>query len=265
MTEDPRDHRDDPNDAATDSELDPVSSTADALPADSPRDDAPDETRPNDRASAETQSVDEPHPGDVPSDDPFAEGADPLFDDDDPLGPPPAAMYDDPPPPQGSATDASRTPSDAPFEDRPTPPRATQPPQSGPTPAPSYMPMPAPDAQSVSSESRNLAALAHLSAFAGFVGIPPFVGPLVIWLLQKDRNAFVAESAKEALNFNLSLLIYGIAAVVLAIVTVGLGLIVVVPLALVAVVVWLVVTVLAAVRVSNGRMYRYPLTIRLVS
>ena len=90
--------------------------------------------------------------------------------------------------------------------------------------------------------------MAHLSALAAFVGIPSFVGPLVIWLLQKDRNAFVAEAAREALNFNLSLLIYGIAAAILAIVTIGLALLVVVPLVLVAVVVWLVVTVLAAMR-----------------
>jgi uncharacterized Tic20 family protein len=115
-----------------------------------------------------------------------------------------------------------------------------------------------------SSDSRNLAAIAHLSAFTAFFGIPSFIGPLVVWVLVKDRDAFVAEEAREALNFNLSVLLYVVVAIVAMIATLGLGLIVIIPAALVAAPAWLVLTVLAAVRAADGRPYRYPLTMRLV-
>lgn len=120
-------------------------------------------------------------------------------------------------------------------------------------------------AVTASTESRNLAMVAHLSAFAAFAGIPSFVGPLAIWLWQRDTDPFVADQAKEALNFNLSLLIYAGAAVLLTIVTFGIGLLVVVPGVVVGVVGWLVLSVLAGVRASEGHRYRYPLTLRLVS
>lgn len=137
----------------------------------------------------------------------------------------------------------------------------------GPQPVPPPAP-PAPDVPAVpapSSDTRNLAAIAHLSAFAAFAGIPSFIGPLLVWLLQRDRDAFVGEHAREALNFNLSLLIYAAAAIVAMILTLGLGLIVIIPVALVAVPAWLVVTVLAAVRAADGQAYRYPFTMRLVN
>ena len=43
-----------------------------------------------------------------------------------------------------------------------------------------------PTSYEVSSNSRNLATLSHLSAFITFVGIPSLVGPLVMWLLNRD-------------------------------------------------------------------------------
>jgi hypothetical protein len=116
-----------------------------------------------------------------------------------------------------------------------------------------------------SRDSRGLAAIAHLSSFVALTGIPSFIGPLVIWLLQKDRDRFVAGEALEALNFNLSLLLYVAAAVVATIFTLGLGLIVVIPLALVAAPAWLVVTAVAASRAAEGQPFRYPATIRMIS
>ena len=63
----------------------------------------------------------------------------------------------------------------------------------------------------LSSESRNWATFAHLSAFVMFLGIPSLIGPLVVWLAKKD-DPYVEAQAKEALNFNISMLIYAIAA-----------------------------------------------------
>jgi uncharacterized Tic20 family protein len=121
------------------------------------------------------------------------------------------------------------------------------------------------DPSGPSRDSRGLAAIAHLSSFVAFTGIPSFIGPLVIWLLQKDRDRFVAGEALEALNFNLSLLLYVAAAIIATIVTFGLGLIVIIPVALVAAPAWLVITAVAASRAADGQPYRYPATIRMIS
>ena len=63
--------------------------------------------------------------------------------------------------------------------------------------------------------------MSHLSAFAAFFGIPSLIGPLVVWLWQRDLP-YVDEQGKEALNFNISFLIYGIASALLIILLVGL-------------------------------------------
>lgn len=115
-----------------------------------------------------------------------------------------------------------------------------------------------------STDSRNLAALTHLSALVGLTGVPSFLGPLAMWLWQRERDPFVAEQARQALNFNLSLLIYVAGGIALSIVTIGLGLLIVVPTAIVGAVAWLIVTVMAAIQAADGRPYRYPLTLQLV-
>ncbi len=72
----------------------------------------------------------------------------------------------------------------------------------------------------VSSDSRNLATLSHLSAFVAFLGIPSLVGPLVMWLLNRD-DPYVEAQAKDALNFNISFFIYGLIAAISIILLVG--------------------------------------------
>jgi len=115
-----------------------------------------------------------------------------------------------------------------------------------------------PTTYEVSSQSRNLATLSHLSAFITFFGIPSLVGPLVMWLLNRD-DPFVEQQAKEALNFNISFLLYGAAAAFSIILLVGL-------IALPAVLVtWFVLVIVAAVKAGNGEDYQYPFTIRFVS
>ena len=116
-----------------------------------------------------------------------------------------------------------------------------------------------------SSDSRQWSMFAHLSALlASIIGFA-FLGPLVIFLVKGNEDPFVRDHAAEALNFNLSMLIYaivgGIVTVVLIILVVGLLLI---PVWLAAAVAWLVLTIIAAVKASRGEVYRYPLTIRFV-
>jgi hypothetical protein len=126
-------------------------------------------------------------------------------------------------------------------------------------------PPPITGASTPSADSRNLAVVAHLSGLVGQAGVPSFIGPLVVWLLHRDRDPWVADQARDALNFNLSLLVYAGAALALTILTVGLGLLVVIPVAVVAAAGWLVATVLAAIRAADGGRYRYPLTLQLIT
>lgn len=105
---------------------------------------------------------------------------------------------------------------------------------------------------------RNWAVGAHLSAFlAAYVALG-FLGPLVVLLVRGERSPFVRRHAVEALNFNLTVLIYIAICVVLAIVLIGFALL------LGLGVLYVVTVITGAVRASSGREYRYPLTIRFV-
>lgn len=117
---------------------------------------------------------------------------------------------------------------------------------------------PAVAAPQISADSRNLGMLAHLSAFVTFVGIPSLLGPLVVWLIKRD-DPYVEAQAKEALNFNLSFMIYGVVAAFSITLLVGL---IALPAVLIA---WFVLVLIASVRASNGQSYRYPFTIRFVA
>ena len=109
-----------------------------------------------------------------------------------------------------------------------------------------------------------------LSAILGAVvtghifGIGCFLGPLIIWLIKRDTMPFVADQGKEALNFNITLAIVGAALFLLILLTFGIGLILAIPAGAVVAVGWLVFTVIAAIKASEGVAYRYPITLRLV-
>lgn len=116
-----------------------------------------------------------------------------------------------------------------------------------------------------SAEERQWALFAHLSALVGFV--VPFgnvIGPLVIWLIKKETMPFVDDQGKEALNFNITFAILGVALLILTVITFGIGALLTLPVGLAAAVAWLVLTVIAAIKASEGVSYRYPLTLRLI-
>ncbi len=88
-------------------------------------------------------------------------------------------------------------------------------------------------------------------------------------LVKGNQSAHVRAQAVESLNFQLSMLVYGIVGalggVVVVLATLGFGALLVLPLALAFAAWWLVFTIIGSVRASNGEQYRYPLTIRMVS
>ncbi len=107
---------------------------------------------------------------------------------------------------------------------------------------------------------RTWGMLAHLSALAGVI-VPLagcIVGPMVVWLTRRDQSAFVAEHAREALNFNITVVIGSIVCGLLVMVFIGFILGVALFIA------WLVLTLIAAIRASEGETYRYPFSLRLV-
>ncbi|MEN8235584.1 MAG: DUF4870 domain-containing protein [Actinomycetota bacterium] len=112
-------------------------------------------------------------------------------------------------------------------------------------------------AASIAPDSRAWATASHMSAFVQFAGIPAALGPLVIWLLKRE-DPHVEDQAKEALNFNISYMIYGFVAAVSIILLVGLILLPVV------LVMWFVLVIVATVKASAGEFYRYPMTIRFI-
>ena len=109
----------------------------------------------------------------------------------------------------------------------------------------------------IGADARGWATASHLSAFVQFAGIPALFGPLVIWLMKRD-DPFVESQAKEALNFNISYMIYGFVAGLSIILLVGLVLL---PIVLVL---WFVLVIVATVKVAAGETYRYPMTIRFI-
>lgn len=99
----------------------------------------------------------------------------------------------------------------------------------------------------------------HLSSLTGFFSVIGFiVGPLIIWLVKKDESAFVDQEGKESLNFQITMLIYYIAAGLLSIVLIGL---IIFPLLAVF---QLVIAIIAAVKANDGQHFHYPITIRFI-
>ena len=103
----------------------------------------------------------------------------------------------------------------------------------------------------VDQQIRNTAAAAHLSTFAGLV--VPFgsvIGPLAVWLTRRDREPFIDQAGREALNFGISIAIYGSVLLVATLMLVG------IPLLMVGVIAWVVLASLAAAKASQGQAYR---------
>ena len=119
----------------------------------------------------------------------------------------------------------------------------------------------------IAQDARMLAMFCHLAGVVGLSPLLPGIGgivvPFVIWQIKKEQFPFVDEQGKEAVNFQMSMLLYAlIGSAVCAITCVGWILI---PFVLGIVgVVDLVFLLIAAFKANSGRHYRYPLTIRFI-
>ena len=121
-------------------------------------------------------------------------------------------------------------------------------------------PPPTPDNVTAIANVRTWSAFIHASALLGVVLHFPghLLGPLILWLIKRDDAPELDAHGKEAVNFQISMLIYNVVAAIFCLILVGFVFLVVL---------WILNTIfviIAAIQASDGKLYRYPMTIRFI-
>ncbi len=104
------------------------------------------------------------------------------------------------------------------------------------------------------NDDKNIATVTHLGGI-----LFSCISALVVWLLKKDDSAYIATQAKEALNFQITILIAQLTAWILAWLLIGF---------LLMPIIWIlniVLCIVAAISTSKGQDYRYPFSLRLIN
>lgn len=111
----------------------------------------------------------------------------------------------------------------------------------------------------ISKEERIWAMLCHFSSM--LVYLFPYghiIVLLILWLIKRDTSPFIDDQGKEALNYNLSIMIYATIALMFSFFIVG------IPFLVGLFIFDFIIIIVAGVRASNGEYYRYPITIRFI-
>lgn len=157
-----------------------------------------------------------------------------------------------------------------------SPPDTTHPPGGGPPPpsGDTFGGDPQPHPSGLPSDARGWAIGAHLGGLGvGILSVAMlgFLAPLLVWLVKREDHPFIDHHAKEALNFQLTVVlaivvgtVAAIPVAILGLLTIGIGWIVAAIVVVAAAVAWFVLPIVAAVKASNGEGYRYPVTIRFI-
>jgi uncharacterized Tic20 family protein len=112
----------------------------------------------------------------------------------------------------------------------------------------------APSTPEISStpDERNLAMFCHIGG-----ALFSFIVPLIIWVIKKDQSKFVDDQGKEALNFQITILIGHVVAGFTICFTVGI-------LNAALYVATIVFGILGGIAAQKGQVYRYPFSLRLI-
>jgi uncharacterized Tic20 family protein len=105
-----------------------------------------------------------------------------------------------------------------------------------------------------SNDDKNIATITHLGGT-----VFSFVPALIVWILKKDDSAFIADQAKEALNFQITMILAQFTAWILAWILIGFFFMFIF---------WvfnIVFCIIAAISTSKGETYRYPFALRLIN
>ena len=119
---------------------------------------------------------------------------------------------------------------------------------------PSMQPPALPADPTPTQDEKNLGLIMHVLSLVGF----SLIGPLIVWLIKKDESAFINIQGRELLNFQLSILIYALICIPLCFVLIG------IPMLFVIGFTSLILTIIGLVKASEGKIYRFPLTIRML-
>ena len=106
----------------------------------------------------------------------------------------------------------------------------------------------------ITADDKNIAVITHLAGalFSIFPG-------LIVWLLKKDDSIYIADQAKEALNFQITILLAYFISTVLAIILIGFVLMGIILISNI------IFCIIAAIAASKGENYRYPFALRLIN
>jgi uncharacterized protein len=103
------------------------------------------------------------------------------------------------------------------------------------------------------SDEKTLGMLAHILAI-----VASFIAPLVIYILKKDDSSFVSAHAKESLNFQLTVILAYFISSILMFILIGIPMLILIGLGN------LILIIIATIRVSEGKLYKYPFCIRFI-
>ena len=121
----------------------------------------------------------------------------------------------------------------------------------------------------ITQNDKNYSSITHLSVFAGwFFPFGNIIAPLVLWLAKKNESTYIDAHGKSAVNFQLSLVLYGFLLAILlipiAIFTLGLGIIAIILGIIPAVILYILFIISASIKASKGEYYQYPFTIEFI-
>ena len=122
----------------------------------------------------------------------------------------------------------------------------------------------------MNQDELNWGMACHLASLIAFIGVPfgNLLGPLIVWMMKRETSSYVDFHGRESLNFQLSVTLYavigGLIGFVLMVLTLGIGAIILVPIAVLFGLAALVLSIIAAIKAKEGENYRYPFTIRFL-
>ena len=118
-----------------------------------------------------------------------------------------------------------------------------------------------PPPPATSSDVRTWCVLCHASALLGlfFHFLGHILGPLIVWLMKRGDSPEIDAYGKESLNFQISMLIYHAIAFVLCFILIG------IPILIALWILDIVLVIVASMKASEGKLYRYPFTIRFIN
>lgn len=119
-----------------------------------------------------------------------------------------------------------------------------------------------------SEEIRKWAMLCHLAGGVGAVLFPMFGGVIAsvgVWLVKRDVGAYVDDQGREAVNFQITMLLYcavaSIAVFILKVVLIGHLLVWIPGLVVIA---QIGGSIVGAIRAHDGESFRYPCILRFI-